>query len=163
MPWICVLMQLCIFWRGQCSEKGFCSLLTQRTGYPESWWLDQGSSANVKSGWLQITLICMSCMWDACFTIHASASKLQNPDWGKRPHVKCLSFTCCQVEGHWDNPSQSKGLWGSLVTHHYSDLPQRAEGLLQLIKLLFILLSAWLLPEFSPSPSSTRRHTTEYV
>lgn len=85
-------------------------------------------------------LICMSCMWDACFTIHASASQLQNPDWGKRPHVKCLSFTCCQVEGHWDNQSQSKGLWGSLVTHHYSDLPQRAEGLLQLIKLLFILL-----------------------
>lgn len=67
----------------------------------------------------------------SCICIQTKGLRL-----GKVPTCKCLSFTCCQVEGHWGNPSQSKGLWGSLVTHQYSELPQRAEGLLQLVKLI---------------------------
>lgn len=112
--------------------------------------------------------------------LHKSCVCIQTsePRLGKTPTRKYLSFTCCQVEGHWGNPSQSKGLWGSLVTHHSSDLPQRAEGSLQLIKLIsptHYLISFRVLPfsfiymqahcwicliqrtEKQPSNSSTRK------
>lgn len=41
--------------------------------------------------------------------LHKSCVCIQTsePRLGKTPTCKCLSFMCCQVEGHWGNPSQS--------------------------------------------------------